>query len=589
MRTFSRFLANYKLYVIFAISLMLIELVVEVAQPFMMSKVIDEGIVAGQTDSIFLWGGILLGTTILAFGVGILGSFYSAYVSQNFGYDVRQKLYESIQRMSCSAFGKHEEASLLTRIGNDVNQVQNAVFMGMRIMLRAPLLVICSLIMALALNVQLALYLLIAFPILAVFLGWLMVRNNRLFRSVQHKLDQVNKVMQQSLMSVRLIRVFGRMGYESKQFQQKNNELRARTVATMILAELSNPVVLILINGCILLMLWAARDQLNSGANLSVGEIVAIVNYAMRITGALSMISMIVNTIARASASMQRVDEVFETADQEQDSVANPSAELQIVGEIGFSGVSFSYPESSLQTLSHISFEAKAGSMLAIMGATGSGKSSLLQLIPRMVEPDAGIITIDQKQIETFSLHRLRMNIGYVPQEILLFTGTVADNIRWGKLDATMEEVVWAAKLAQIHDAIMDLPQGYETMIGQKGVNLSGGQKQRVSIARALVRKPAILLLDDCTSALDVETERKLLDAIGQLSCTVLLVTQKMSTTVRADSILIMDEGKVIKQGTHEELMLHSSLYRKIHQSQWGREREAQWTNETTKHELTAP
>jgi len=568
---------------------MLIELVVEVAQPFMMSKVIDEGIVAGQTDSIFLWGGILLGTTILAFGVGILGSFYSAYVSQNFGYDVRQKLYESIQRMSCSAFGKHEEASLLTRIGNDVNQVQNAVFMGMRIMLRAPLLVICSLIMALALNVQLALYLLIAFPILAVFLGWLMVRNNRLFRSVQHKLDQVNKVMQQSLMSVRLIRVFGRMGYESKQFQQKNNELRARTVATMILAELSNPVVLILINGCILLMLWAARDQLNSGANLSVGEIVAIVNYAMRITGALSMISMIVNTIARASASMQRVDEVFETADQEQDSVANPSAELQIVGEIGFSGVSFSYPESSLQTLSHISFEAKAGSMLAIMGATGSGKSSLLQLIPRMVEPDAGIITIDQKQIETFSLHRLRMNIGYVPQEILLFTGTVADNIRWGKLDATMEEVVWAAKLAQIHDAIMDLPQGYETMIGQKGVNLSGGQKQRVSIARALVRKPAILLLDDCTSALDVETERKLLDAIGQLSCTVLLVTQKMSTTVRADSILIMDEGKVIKQGTHEELMLHSSLYRKIHQSQWGREREAQWTNETTKHELTAP
>jgi len=568
---------------------MLIELVVEVAQPFMMSKVIDEGIVAGRTDSIFLWGGILLGTTILAFAVGILGSFYSAYVSQNFGYDIRQKLYECIQRMSCGAFGKHQEASLLTRISNDVNQVQNAVFMGMRIMLRAPLLVICSLIMALALNAQLALYLLIAFPILAVFLGWLMVRNNRLFRSVQEKLDQVNKVMQQSLMSVRLIRVFGRMGYENKQFQQKNNELRARTVATMILAELSNPVVLILINGCILLMLWAARDQLNSGANLSVGEIVAIVNYAMRITGALSMISMIVNTIARASASMQRVDEVFESVDQEQDNATSPSDELQLNGEIGFSGVSFSYPESSLQTLSQLSFEAKAGSMLAIMGATGSGKSSLLQLIPRMVEPDSGMITIDQKPIESYSLHQLRMNIGYVPQEILLFTGTVADNIRWGKLDATMEEVIWAAKLAQIHDAIMELPQGYETMIGQKGVNLSGGQKQRVSIARALVRRPSILLLDDCTSALDVETERKLLDAIGQLSCTVLLVTQKMSTTVRADSILIMDEGKVMKQGTHEELMLHSSLYRKIYQSQWGREREAQWMNITTKHELTAP
>lgn len=589
MRTFSRFLASYKLYAIFAVSLMLIELVVEVAQPFMMSKVIDEGIVAGRTESIFLWGGILLGTTILAFGVGIIGSFYSAYVSQNFGYDVRQKLYESIQRMSSSVFGKHEEASLLTRISNDVNQVQNAVFMGMRIMLRAPLLVICSLIMAMALNMQLAIYLLIAFPILAVFLGWLMVRNNKLFRKVQEKLDQVNKVMQQSLMSVRLIRVFGRMSYESKQFQQKNNELRARTVATMILAELSNPVVLVLINGCILLMLWAARDQLNSGSNVSVGEIVAIVNYAMRITGALSMISMIVNTIARASASMQRIDEVFESADQEQDHAKNQSASSQINGDISFTDVSFSYPESSLQTLSQISFKARAGSMLAIMGATGSGKSSLLQLIPRMVDPDAGVITIDQKRLDHYSLHQLRNNIGYVPQEILLFTGTVADNIRWGKLDATMEEVVWAAKQAQIHEAIMDLPQGYETMIGQKGVNLSGGQKQRVSIARALVRKPSILLLDDCTSALDVETERKLLDAISKLSCTVLIITQKMSTTVRADSILILDEGQVIMQGTHEQLMLQSTLYQKIVESQWGKEREAQWTNNNIKHELTAP
>lgn len=589
MRTFSRFLASYKLYAIFAVSLMLIELVVEVAQPFMMSKVIDEGIVAGRTESIFLWGGILLGTTILAFGVGIIGSFYSAYVSQNFGYDVRQKLYESIQRMSSSVFGKHEEASLLTRISNDVNQVQNAVFMGMRIMLRAPLLVICSLIMAMALNMQLAIYLLIAFPILAVFLGWLMVRNNKLFRKVQEKLDQVNKVMQQSLMSVRLIRVFGRMSYESKQFQQKNNELRARTVATMILAELSNPVVLVLINGCILLMLWAARDQLNSGSNVSVGEIVAIVNYAMRITGALSMISMIVNTIARASASMQRIDEVFESADQEQDHAKNQSASSQINGDISFTDVSFSYPESSLQTLSQISFKARAGSMLAIMGATGSGKSSLLQLIPRMVDPDAGVITIDQKRLDHYSLHQLRNNIGYVPQEILLFTGTVADNIRWGKLDATMEEVVWAAKQAQIHEAIMDLPQGYETMIGQKGVNLSGGQKQRVSIARALVRKPSILLLDDCTSALDVETERKLLDAISKLSCTVLIITQKMSTTVRADSILILDEGQVIMQGTHEQLMLQSTLYQKIVESQWGKEREAQWTINNIKHELTAP
>lgn len=588
MQTFTRFLGRYKAYVVVAIMLMLIELTVEVAQPLMMSKVIDEGIVAGNVNSILLWGGLLLGTTIFAFAIGILSSFYSAHVSQNFGFDLRQSLYECIQRMSYNTFSKFQEASLLTRISNDVNQVQNAVFMGMRIMLRAPLLVITSLIMALALNAKLAIYLLIAFPILAIFLGWLMVRNNKLFRIVQQKLDQVNKVMQQSLMSVRLIRVFGRMSHENNQFQHKNEQLRARTVATMIFAELSNPIVLILINSCILFMLWAARNQIQAGSSITVGEIVAVVNYAMRITGALSMISMIVNGIARASASMQRVDEVFAVADSEQ-AEAKASAEgVHMEGDICFSGVCFTYPESNMNTLSDVSFQVKSGQLLAIMGATGSGKTSILQLIPRMYHADAGVITIDRKPVEHYALHQLRMNIGYVPQEIMLFSGTVADNIRWGKLDATLDEVVEAAKLAQIHDTIIELPQGYDTMIGQKGVNLSGGQKQRLSIARALVRKPAILLLDDCTSALDVETERRLLDAIGELSCTVLLVTQKMSTTVRADSVLIVDDGKVMKQGTHEELMLHSSLYRKIHQSQRGKEREAAWTNPTTR-ELTAP
>lgn len=588
MQTFTRFLGRYKAYVVVAIMLMLIELSVEVAQPLMMSKVIDEGIVAGNVNSILLWGVLLLGTTIFAFAIGILSSFYSAHVSQNFGFDLRQSLYECIQRMSYNTFSKFQEASLLTRISNDVNQVQNAVFMGMRIMLRAPLLVITSLIMALALNAKLAIYLLIAFPILAIFLGWLMVRNNKLFRIVQQKLDQVNKVMQQSLMSVRLIRVFGRMSHENNQFQHKNEQLRARTVATMIFAELSNPIVLILINSCILFMLWAARNQIQAGSSITVGEIVAVVNYAMRITGALSMISMIVNGIARASASMQRVDEVFAVADSEQAEAKASADSLHMEGDICFSGVCFTYPESNMNTLSDVSFQVKSGQLLAIMGATGSGKTSILQLIPRMYHADAGVITIDQKPVEHYALHQLRMNIGYVPQEIMLFSGTVADNIRWGKLDATHDEVVEAAKLAQIHDTIIELPQGYDTMIGQKGVNLSGGQKQRLSIARALVRKPTILLLDDCTSALDVETERRLLDAIGELSCTVLLVTQKMSTTVRADSVLIVDDGKVLKQGTHEELMLHSSLYRKIYQSQRGKEREAAWTNPTTR-ELTAP
>lgn len=572
MRTLMSHLRTYKFFVSIAISIMLIELMIEVFQPFMMSKVIDDGIIAGNIQAMLLWGGILLGTTLLAFIVGIIGSFYSAHVSQNFGFDLRQSLYERVQKMSFHTFSHFQEASLMTRMTNDVNQVQNAVFMGMRIMLRAPLLVIGSIVMSFIINPSLAIYLLISFPILAVFLGWVMQRNNKLFRLVQDKLDHVNRVMQQSLMSVRLIRVFVRMDHENNRFEQQNQQLKDRTIATLRLAELTMPIVLIVVNGCILIVLWVAREQIATGKLVPVGDVVAIVNYAMRIAGALSMISMIVTNISRASASMHRIDEVFLAA--ENDNIQADEADeykqpiQTIAGHINFSYVNFSYPQSELKTLQEITFEVNEGEMLAIMGSTGSGKSSLLQLIPRMYEANEGIITVDHRLITDYSFHQLRSNIGYVPQEVLLFTGTVTDNIRWGKRDATMGEVIHAAKMAQIHETIIQLPRGYDTLIGQKGVNLSGGQKQRMSIARALVRKPQILLLDDCTSALDVETENKLLTAIRQLSCTVFLVTQKMSSTAMADRILIIDDGKLIAQGQHDELLARSSLYQKIYQSQ---------------------
>lgn len=572
MRTLISFLRTYKFFVGIAVSMMLIELLIEVFQPFMMSKVIDDGIVAGNMNAMIMWGGILLGTTLLAFIIGIIGSFYSAHVSQNFGYDIRQSLYERVQKMSFHTFSHFQEASLMTRMTNDVTQVQNAVFMGMRIMLRAPLLVIGCMLMAFIINPSLAIYLLIAFPILAVFLGWVMLRNNKLFRLVQEKLDHVNRVMQQSLMSIRLIRVFVRMDHENNRFEQQNTQLRDRTIATLRLAELTMPIVLILVNGCILLVIWVAREQINAGKLVTVGDIVAIVNYALRISGALSMISMIVTNISRAAASMNRIDEVFQVAkndnvrSDENDEHKEPIQKL--AGHINFSYVNFSYPQSELKTLQDITFEVDEGEMLAIMGSTGSGKSSLLQLIPRMYEVNEGIITVDHQLITDYSFHQLRSNIGYVPQEVLLFTGTVTENIRWGKRDATMDEVIDAARMAQIHETIMKLPQGYDTLIGQKGVNLSGGQKQRMSIARALVRKPQILLLDDCTSALDVETENKLLAAIRQLSCTVLLVTQKMSSTAMADRILIIDDGRVIAEGQHDELLMRSSLYQRIYQSQ---------------------
>lgn len=580
MRTFQTFIRKYRLYVAFALAMMLIELFIEIMQPYMMSKIIDQGIITGNTDAIMFWGGLLLATTVIAFAVGILSSFYSAHVSQSFGYDMRQSLYEKVQRMSIQMFSGFQEASLMTRMTNDVTQVQNAVFMGMRVMLRAPLLVLGSIFLAFLIEPSLAIYLLIVLPVLAIFLGWVMHRNHALFKKVQNKLDQVNRVMQQSLLSIRLIRVFVRMDHEQKRFDKQNEELRNRTVATLRLAELTMPIVLVLLNGCILIILWVAKDKISQGDAISVGEIVAIVNYAMRISGALSMISMIVTNLSRAAASMQRIDEVFDVAqnekNQEEEQAANKKRDT-MDGSIRYSKVNLSYPNSELHTLSDISFIANKGEMVAILGSTGSGKSTLLQLLLRMYDSNEGTITVGDKPIDAISLQELRTNIGYVPQEVLLFSGTVADNIRWGNKHATIEEIMQATKMAQIHDTIMKLPNGYDTMIGQKGVNLSGGQKQRITIARALVRKPNILLLDDCTSALDVETENKLLAEIRKLSCTVLLVTQKVSSTVLANKIVIMDDGRVLASGHHNDLLEHSELYQKICHSQIGARRDTKW------------
>jgi len=553
--------------------MMLIELLVELFQPFMMSRIIDDGIIAGNVQSIALWGGLLLGSTVLTFAVGILSSFFSSYVSQNLGYDIRDSLYRTVQSFTYSVFSRFQEASLMTRITSDVNQLQNVVFMGLRIMMRAPLLVIGSMIMAFIINPSLAIYLLFSLPILILFLAWVMQRNNQLFRQVQARLDNVNRVMQQSLIGMRLIRVFGRMSHENKRFNDESTELRARTISTMRLAELTMPVILVLINGSIIFVLWFGREALLAGNFTSVGDIVAIVNYAMRISGALSMLSFIVMNISKASASASRIEEVLDASENDEQVTGHTYSDGTIRGDVIFHNVSFKYPNMDTDTLQHISFEAKAGEMIAIMGATGSGKSSLLQLIPKMYDVSDGDIQIDGKKLSRYELPQLRQAIGYVPQEVLLFSGTIVDNIRWGKKEATMEEVISAAKIAQIHDTIIKLPAGYDTLIGQKGVNLSGGQKQRMTIARALVRKPSILLLDDCTSALDVQTENLLLAEIRKINCTVFLVTQKMSSTLFADRILIIDDGELIAEGKHEGLLQSSSLYQRIHQSQ-SREKE---------------
>jgi ATP-binding cassette subfamily B protein len=565
------YLKPYKLAVAIALFLMLTELVVELMHPLLMAKIIDEGILTGDLDAVMKWGGIMVLFSFIAFAAGIINSFFAAHVSQSFGFDIRRGLFGKIQSFSFANFSLFPTSSLITRMTNDVTQIQNTVFMSLRIMLRAPLLVIGGVVMALIVNWQLALFLVIGVPVLFIFLVWVMKKGGALFKSVQEKLDGVNNVMRENLGGIRLIKAFLRKKHEMKRFDNASEELKDQTVSALRLMEITMPILLLIMNGSILAVLWFGSIGVTNGG-AQVGEVVAIVNYATRITGALSIFSFIIMAFARAKASAHRITDVLEEEIDLVDKVDVDKEASFESGEIEFDQVSFHYPNTDVPVLEDISFHAEAGSTVAIMGATGAGKSSLFQLIPRLYDIDKGTIRVDGKNLTDLSLKGLRKKIGYVPQEALLFSGSVKDNIAWGKEDATLEEIIQVAKDAQIHETIDRLPNKYETVLGQKGVNLSGGQKQRLSIARALVRKPKILMLDDSTSALDLKTEAKLLTAIKNYQCTMFIVTQKVSTAMEADKILLIEDGRLLEEGSHENLLATSTLYQKIYQSQFGTE-----------------
>jgi len=567
-------LKKYRVAAIAALVMMLIELTVELIQPLLISKIIDDGIQKGDLPVVWMWGGVLLGSAGIAFIAGIASSFFAAHTSQGLGYDLRDKLYDKVQSFSYSLFNRFATSSLITRLTGDVTQIQETVFMALRFMSRVPLLVTGSIIMALIVNVKLGVLLVLTVPALFIFIAWMMRRAADAFRSVQQKLDAVNGVIQENLTGIRLIRVFVRMGHEIHRFARTSGELMSTTVSTLRLTEITMPFILLVMNAGIMAVLWFGRSDIAAGS-ASVGEVVAVINYSLRCIGAMSALSWIVVAFSRGRASAQRAQEVLQTEDREADQEKGQrSAMKQIKGAVEFEQVSFSYPGSDIDVLTDISFRARAGERIAIMGATGSGKSSLVQLIPRLYEPDQGMVKVDGVDVGSILADDLRGSIGYVPQEVLLFSGTVRENIAWGREDATLEEIQEAARRAQIHETIERLPSGYDTMLGQRGVNLSGGQKQRLSIARALVRKPAILILDDSTSALDVRTEAALLDALKDLSCTTFIITQKISSTTSADLILLLDDGRLIGKGNHEALMESSPLYRRIYESQYGEEAE---------------
>ncbi|MEK4023495.1 ABC transporter ATP-binding protein [Sporosarcina sp. FSL W7-1283] len=566
MKTVFRFALPYKWPMMIAIFLMLLELAVELIQPLLIGKIIDEGIMQEDLGAVGLWGAVMMGLAFVALFSGVVNSYFASHAAQSFGFDLRQALFKRVQTMSLTAFLRFPTSSLITRLTSDVTLVQNALFMGLRIMARAPLMVFGSLAMAFVVNPKLAIFLLAGAPFLAIFLVIMARKGVRLFGIVQRRLDSVNRLVQENLQAVRLIKAYLRGAFETSRFSKAAGDLKKDSVHAMRLMELILPVLLFIMNASFMAVLWFGADEVrNSG--MPVGDVVAIVNYAMRMTSAFSMFSFLIVIFSRAKASSERMEELLTTDDQLEVLEATDNS-YEGASAVRFEQVSFRYPDTNEYVLQDISFEVRPGEKLVIMGATGSGKSTLLQLIPRMFQATNGTILVGGKKIGEWQLDALRKMIGYVPQQSMLFTGTIIDNLAWGKQGASLEEVEEAAKKAQIHQSIMRFTDGYHTRVGQKGVNLSGGQKQRLSIARALIRKPSILILDDSTSALDVKTEAVLWEALTEEDTTMFIVTQKIQTAQIADSVLLLSDGKIVGHGTHDELLNSSSFYRKIVQSQ---------------------
>lgn len=546
---------------------MLVELSVELVQPLLIATIIDDGILAGDQQTIIFWGLIMLGISVIAFLAGVINTFIASHVVQSYGFDIRQSLFKKVQSFTMATFLRFPSSSLITRLTNDVTITQNLIFMGLRIMLRAPLLVIGSIIMSFFVHAYLAMFLVMGAPILIIFLFLMSRKGLKLFGKVQRSVDHVTRKVQENLQAVRLIKAYLRGSFESTRFASVANTLKIDNVKAFRIMELILPVLLFIMNASLMAVLWFGAKEIQTG-DTKMGDLVAIVNYAMRMTGAFSMFSFIIIFFSRAKASAERMEEILVVEEGIEEISIDAANAVPKKGEIEFQHVTFYYPMTDIPVLKDVSFTLEPGTKLAIMGSTGSGKSTLLNLIPRFFDATEGEIRIDGVEVKEWPLKELRQTIGLVPQQSILFTGSIEENLGWGDATASGETLREAALQAQIHHSIEHFPDQYETRVGQKGVNLSGGQKQRLSIARALVRKPEILLLDDSTSALDVSTENALWEALEQENATMLVVTQKIRTAKGADQILLLEEGKVSAFGTHEQLMESSSLYREIAESQ---------------------
>jgi ATP-binding cassette subfamily B multidrug efflux pump len=574
-----KYIRKYWKGFLLAIFFLTIEAAADLAMPTILAVIIDKGVANQDLDYVLRMGGVMLLITAVGAVAASMRNVIAVYVSQKFGAELRSDLFRKIQSLTFENIDKFERASLITRMTNDITVVQHFVGGLMRIFVKAPLLGIGAMILAVRLNPDLSVVFAVVVPIVAILVAFNMKIGFKRFMKVQQSLDKVNSAVREYLSGVRVVKAFNRFEYEVEKFDKTNEEQRERSVHAMRAMAVFNPAIMLTVNLGVVAIIWIGGMWINNGQmqHTQVGEIVAFINYMTQILFALMMISMVFNMFVRARASTIRIGEVFSqvntmTWDETQSIKEAPQ------GRVDFDNVSFSYAGTSgPPVLKNVSFTCSPGETIAIIGSTGAGKSSLVGLIPRFYDTVEGCVRVDGTDVKIIDPAKLRESIAIVPQKRTLFSGTILENIRWGDEEASEEEARQAAQMAEADEFISRLPEGYHSRLGQQGVNLSGGQKQRVSIARALIRKPRILILDDCTSAVDTATEARIKEALKRYAkdLTCIIIAQRITSVMDADKIVVMDLGEIAGIGTHDDLMRDCPIYQEIFQSQIGKELQA--------------
>ncbi|MDR3594071.1 ABC transporter ATP-binding protein [Clostridium sp.] len=583
-----RFLKQYTVHIIAIVLLIFTQVLANLYLPTLMADIVDKGIVQKDVvQTISFWGYsgeykgvdyiLRIGAIMLLVSLGgaicsIISSFLSSRTAIGFARIIRNKLFTKVEGFSLHEFDKLGTATLITRTTNDVTQVQSVMVMMFSIMLFAPLTALGGVVMALREDRTLTWIFAVVIPLLAIIIGVTLKFAMPLFKLMQVKIDKLNLVLREGLTGIRVVRAFNRINTEKIRFDDANKDLMNNAVKVNKIMSILMPLMMFMMNVTTVAVIWFGSIRIDSG-NMEVGSLIAFMQYGMQILFGFLMLSMVFIMIPRAQASAVRINEVLEMESEILDP-EKPLINQNEGGYVEFKDVSFSYPGAEQEAISNITFSASPGEVTAIIGGTGSGKSTLINMIPRFYDVTNGSVLVDGVDVREMSQESIRAKIGFVPQKTVLFSGTIAENIRYGKDDATMEEIKHAAAVAQAEDFINGMEDGYEHLIAQGGTNVSGGQKQRLSIARALVRKPEIYIFDDSFSALDFKTDARLRAALKKetVKSTVILVAQRVATVMDADRIIVLDEGRITGMGTHKELLSSCKVYSEIVSSQLSEE-----------------